>query len=61
METTYERQPLSPRSTRMILRNRGNPSGFAQVGASVMGAAMRRANRRDLADLKRILETRSAG
>jgi hypothetical protein len=41
----------------MTLRNRGVPSGFAKVGAPMMAAAMRRANRSDLANLKRILET----
>jgi hypothetical protein len=40
----------------MTLRNRGTPSGFARVGAPVMAAAMRKANRADLANLKRILE-----
>ena len=48
--------------TRMSLRNRGEPTGFAGfagfagVAAPVMAAAMRRANRKDLAALKAILE-----
>jgi hypothetical protein len=40
----------------MTLRNRGEPSGFAKVGAPMMAAAMRRANRKDLERLKTLLE-----
>jgi uncharacterized membrane protein len=56
METTYTWDVPAPGRTRMTLRNRGEPSGFAQVTAGVMAAAMRRANRQDLARLKEILE-----
>jgi uncharacterized membrane protein len=56
METTYTWEPAGDAGTRMTLRNRGEPSGFAKIGAPVMAAAMRRANRKDLAELKRILE-----
>ena len=49
---------MSESSTRMTLRNRGEPSGFARVAAPVMAKAMRRANEKDLARLKRILENR---
>lgn len=56
METTYEWAPLSQARTRMALRNRGEPSGFAGVVAPMMAEAMRRANRKDLARLKAILE-----
>ena len=58
METTYTWEPVTESSTRMTLRNRGEPSGFAKVTAPVMESAMRRANRRDLATLKRLLEAR---
>lgn len=58
METTYTWQPEGEGRTRMALRNRGEPSGFARVGAPVLVAAMRRANQKDLATLKRILERR---
>lgn len=34
----------------------GAPSGFSKVAAPVMAAAMRRANQKDLARLKRLLE-----
>lgn len=57
METTYTWHPLGTGSTRMTLRNRGEPSGFSLVGAPFMAAAMRRANRKDLARLKTLLET----
>jgi uncharacterized protein YndB with AHSA1/START domain len=56
METTYTWQPAGPGRTRMTLRNRGEPAGFAKVTAPVMAAAIRRANQKDLANLKRILE-----
>jgi uncharacterized protein YndB with AHSA1/START domain len=55
METTYVWEPDGT-GTRMSLRNRGEPTGFAGVAAPVMAAAMRRANRKDLAALKAILE-----
>jgi hypothetical protein len=55
METTYEFVD-APGGTRMTLRNRGEPSGFAAIAAPVMSAAMRRATRKDLAKLKALLE-----
>ena len=57
METTYTWRPEGPDRTRMTLRNRGEPAGFARVTAPAMAAAMRRANRKDLAALKRLLES----
>lgn len=59
METTYTWKALSDTATRMTLRNRGEPSGFSKVTAPVMAAAIRRANRKDLANLSAILESRS--
>ena len=56
MQTTYEWADAADGATRMTLRNRGEPSGFTKVGAPVMAAAMRRANRKDLERLKQILE-----
>ena len=58
METTYAFTDAAGGGTRMILRNRGEPSGFAKVGAPVMARAMRRANRKDLAALRAVLEGR---
>ena len=61
METTYVWQPVGEGSTRMTLRNRGNPTGFSKVGAPLMAAAMRRANRSDLTRLKSLLESQVRG
>ena len=56
METTYEWEDAGEGATRMTLRNRGEPSGFAAVGAPLMARAMRRANQADLRRLKELLE-----
>ena len=58
METSYEWTAAGDGRTRMTLRNRGEPSGFASVAGPMMAAAMRRANTKDLANLKRLLESR---
>ena len=58
METTYTWQPVGTGATLMSLRNRGEPKGFASVTARAMAAAMRRANNKDLAALKALLESR---
>jgi uncharacterized membrane protein len=58
METTYTWSEAAPGATKMALRNRGGPSGLAKVGAPLMQAATRRANRKDLERLKEILESR---
>jgi len=57
METTYGFEDASD-GTRMTLRNRGEPAGFAKIGAPLMERAMRRANRADLRRIKEILEAR---
>jgi uncharacterized membrane protein len=56
METTYSWEDTADGATRMSLRNRGEPSGFAAVTAPVMVRAMRRANEADLRRLKALLE-----
>lgn len=58
METTYVWEADGSDRTRMTLRNRGEPRGFSKLAAPFMAAAMERANRKDLASLKRILEDR---
>ncbi len=57
METSYTWEPAPDQATRMTLRNRGEPAGFSTVMAPLMKPAMRRANRKDLAKLKVILES----
>ncbi|MDX6253527.1 MAG: hypothetical protein QOF10_6887 [Kribbellaceae bacterium] len=59
METSYQWSAAGDdHSTRMTLRNRGDPSGFAGVAAPLMSVAMRRANQKDLTRLKTLLESR---
>ncbi len=57
METAYTWSAAGATSTRMTLRNRGQPSGFSRIIAPFMVPAMRRANRKDLARIKEILES----
>jgi uncharacterized protein YndB with AHSA1/START domain len=56
METTYTWEPAGAGRTRMVLRNAGEPAGFGKVAAPVVAAAMRRANEKDLAALKALVE-----
>jgi hypothetical protein len=56
METTYTWRDAGDGASRMTLRNRGEPAGFAKLTAPMVAAAMRRANRKDLERLKAILE-----
>jgi len=44
----------------MTLRNHAVPSGFSMLAATFMRMAMRRANQKDLAALKRLLEATPA-
>lgn len=56
METTYTWEPVDAVHTRMTLRNRGEPRGFAKITGRAMAGAVRRANTKDLARLKSLLE-----
>jgi hypothetical protein len=60
METTYLWTDTPSGGTRMMLRNRGKPSGFGRLAAPFMARSVPRANERDLKRLKHILELRSA-
>ena len=57
METTYTWHDTPTGGTRMTLRNRGEPSGFANLAAPLMAAQMRQSTSRDLQLLKSIMET----
>ena len=59
METSYQWEPLSESSTRMTLRNRGEPTGFSWLMSPFMSFMMRRANNSDLKLLKDVLENSS--
>lgn len=59
METTYTWESMPDGGTRMTLRNRGTPAGFSRLLAPLMGRAVRTANRKDLAALKKLLESRA--
>jgi uncharacterized membrane protein len=56
METTYTWHAVGDGRTRMTLRNRGRPEGFSRWVAPLMATAVRRANRKDLARLRALLE-----
>lgn len=57
METSYVFSEAEG-GTLMQLRNRGAPAGFSKLMAPLMVGAMRKANTKDLAKLKSILESR---
>lgn len=56
METTYTWRRHGHDHTLMTLRNRGEPSGFSRLVAPLMATAVRRANKKDLLNLRRRLE-----
>ena len=56
METTYDWADTPSGGTHMTLRNRGRPAGFSKLMSPLIASAARRANRKDLARLKRMLE-----
>ncbi len=56
METTYTWTALDDKKTKMTLRNKGNPTGFSKFLAPLMARMMRKANTKDLLNIKRIIE-----
>ena len=58
METSYVWTENDDGSTHMTLRNRGEPEGYSRMLSPIMVPAIRRANRKDLSNLKSLLESR---
>ncbi|MBK9985236.1 MAG: SRPBCC family protein [Saprospiraceae bacterium] len=57
METTYTWNAIDKENTKMTLRNKGNPSGFSKVFAPIMATMMKKANKKDLINIKKIIES----
>lgn len=58
METTYTWTAIDDNSTKMTLRNKGNPTGFSKLFAPFMATMMRKANTKDLVSIKKIMESK---
>ena len=58
METTYTWEAINDQTTKMTLRNRGFPSGFSQLFAPFMARMMKKANSKDLINIKKIIESK---
>lgn len=56
MQTTYIWESTREGFTKMTLRNFGKPTGFSKIFAPLMASAIRKANTKDLKNLKQILE-----
>jgi len=59
METTYTWTAIDNMTTKMTLQNRGNPTGFSKLFAPFMATMMRKANTKDLLNIKKILKGNS--
>jgi len=58
METIYTWESITDGSTRMTLRHRGDLTGLSKLVAPLMANAMGKANEKNLALLKSILESK---
>ncbi|GAC1302053.1 MAG: SRPBCC family protein [Mucilaginibacter sp.] len=57
MQTTYNWIVINANTTKMTLRNTGEPTGFSKIFSFLMSFMMRKANQKDLEKIKSILET----
>ena len=57
MTTIYTWTGIDDNTTKMTLRNYGQPSGFSKLVAPIMKQGVKRANQKDLAALKKLLES----
>ena len=53
METTYTWTAIDDRTTKMTLQNKGNPTGFSKLFAPFMATMVRKANTKDLINIKK--------
>ncbi|MFO7823664.1 MAG: hypothetical protein R6V72_06970 [Cyclobacterium sp.] len=58
MQTTYTWTSIDDKATKMSLRNQGNPTGFSKIFAPLMATKMKKANTKDLINIKKILESK---
>ena len=58
METTYTWTAIDDKATKMTLQNKGNPTGFSKLFAPIMATMMRKANTKDLINIKKIIESK---
>jgi len=58
METTYTWAIIDDQTTKMTLRNKGNPTGFSKLFAPLMATMMKKANTKDLINIKKIIESK---
>ena len=58
METTYTWTAIDEQTTKMTLQNKGKPTGFSRLFAPFMATMMRKANKKDLINIKKIIESK---